>query len=86
MEPSSYYAGEGDLAYIEVRRLARGTAPQSDEREWGVIDRDPRTGDVVGIEVWSASQVLPTELLAALPAPGGPAVVVERTGSPARTT
>jgi uncharacterized protein YuzE len=41
----------------------------SEEVEWGLIDHDSDTDQVVAIEVWSASQRLPAELLATLPTP-----------------
>lgn len=65
MEPESYYTTEGDIAYIRIR------SPQgpvrSDTQEWGLRDYDEQTGDLVGLEVWSASKVLPKELVDALP-------------------
>jgi uncharacterized protein YuzE len=60
----SYYTAHGDIAYIHVRS-PRGCLT-SEEESWGVLDRDA-TGALVGIELWSASRVLPTELIEALP-------------------
>lgn len=37
--------------------------------EWGLIDHDSATDEVVAVEVWSASKRLPPEVLATLPAP-----------------
>lgn len=41
----------------------------SEEIGWGLLDHDPLTDDVVGIEIWAASSRLPAELLARLPSP-----------------
>lgn len=38
----------------------------SEEERWGLRDYD-ETGALVGIELWSASKILPSEVLAALP-------------------
>ena len=40
---------------------------RSEEQPWGLRDYDEQTGVLVGLEVWSASHVLPEELVAALP-------------------
>ncbi len=46
---------------------------------WGLIERDCFSGQVVGIEMWNASNHLPTELLNALPQPNADrTIVVER--------
>lgn len=60
----SYYTAEGDIAYIHVR--SPHGCVSSEEERWGLRDYD-ETGALVGIELWSASRVLPTELLDALP-------------------
>ena len=64
MKPESYYTAEGDIAYIRVR------APQgqisSEEKPWGLLDFD-ETGELIGIEVWSASKLLSPEVVDALP-------------------
>lgn len=64
-EPESYYTPDGDIAYIRIR--SRRGSVRSDEQAWGLLDYDEQTGDLVGLEVWSASRVLPAELVAALP-------------------
>ena len=69
MEAESYYTSDGDIAYIRVRS-PHGPV-RSEEQPWGLRDYDEQTGDLVGIEVWSASHVLPEELVAALPPPVG---------------
>lgn len=38
----------------------------SEEHEWGLIDRDPDDGHLMGFEIWDASERLPQELLGAL--------------------
>ena len=65
MEAESYYASDGDTAYIRVRSL-HGSV-RSEEQPWGLRDYDEQTGVLVGLEVWSASHVLPEDLVAALP-------------------
>jgi uncharacterized protein YuzE len=75
METESYYTSDGDIAYIRVR------APQgrvtSEEEQWGLRDFD-ETGALVGLEVWSASKVLPRELVDALPRLEGRGMAIER--------
>ncbi|MEJ7786474.1 MAG: DUF2283 domain-containing protein [Solirubrobacteraceae bacterium] len=56
MESESYYANDGDIAYIRVRS-PHGLV-RSEEQAWGLCDYDEQTGDLVGLEVWSASKVL----------------------------
>jgi uncharacterized protein YuzE len=38
----------------------------SDEYAWGLIDRDPDTGRLMGFVIWKASTVLPVEMIDAL--------------------
>jgi uncharacterized protein YuzE len=75
MESESYYTSQGDIAYIRVR------PPQgrvtSEEEQWGLRDFD-ETGALVGLEVWSASKVLPRELVDALPRLEGRGTAIER--------
>jgi uncharacterized protein YuzE len=65
MEPESYYTPDGDIAYIRVRPT-HGCV-RSEEHAWGLRDYDEQTAELVGLEVWSASKVLPAELIDALP-------------------
>lgn len=44
----------------------------SEEVEWGLIDHDATTDEVVAVEIWAASKRLPKAILDALPAPGRP--------------
>jgi uncharacterized protein YuzE len=75
VEPESYYAPEGDIAYIRTRQ-PQGTV-RSQEEAWGLRDYD-ETGELVGLEVWGASRLLPPELVEALPRLEGRGAVVER--------
>ena len=76
MESESYYTIDGDIAYIRVRS-PHGPV-RSEELDWGLRDYDEETGDLVGLEVWSASKVLPKELVDALPRIEGRGTRVER--------
>lgn len=75
MRPDSYYAPEGDIAYIKVRP-AHGQV-SSREEKWGLRDLD-ETGALVGLEIWDASSRLPEELIAALPHLDGRELTVQR--------
>lgn len=76
MESESYYTTEGDIAYIRVR--SPHGAVRSEEQPWGLRDYDDETGELVGLEVWSASEVLPKELVDALPRLEGRGTAIER--------
>jgi uncharacterized protein YuzE len=78
METESYYTSDGDIAYIRVRS-PKGRVT-SEEEKWGLRDFD-ETGALVGVEVWSASRVLPRELIDALPRLEGRGTAIE--GQPA---
>jgi uncharacterized protein YuzE len=45
--------------------LERGTAV-TEERPWGLIDRDPADHHLIGFEIWDASHRLPPDLINAL--------------------
>lgn len=62
----AYYDREADIAWFPTGDSADVV---SKEVDWGLIDHDLVTDEVVAIEVWSASKLLPPELLAKLPAP-----------------
>jgi uncharacterized protein YuzE len=62
----AYYDREADIAWLPT---GDSDDVVSEEVQWGLIDHDASTDAVVGIEVWSASERLPAELLATLPAP-----------------
>lgn len=76
METESYYMTEGDIAYIRVRSPHGSVC--SEEQEWGLRDYDEETGELVGLEVWSASKVLPKGLVDALPRLDGRGRTIER--------
>jgi uncharacterized protein YuzE len=76
MESKSYYTTEGDIAYIRVRS-PHGPV-RSEEQEWGLRDYDEQTGDLVGLEIWSASKVLSKDVVDALPRLEGRGASVER--------
>jgi uncharacterized protein YuzE len=62
----AYYDREADIAWLPTGSSAEVV---SEEVEWGLIDHDAVSDEVVAIEIWSASKRLPAELLAMLPAP-----------------
>ena len=76
METESYYMTEGDIAYIRVQSPHGSVC--SEEQEWGLRDYDEETGELVGLEVWSASKVLPKGLVDALPRLDGRGRTIER--------
>jgi uncharacterized protein YuzE len=76
VESESYYTTDGDIAYIRVRSPYGRV--RSEEHPWGLRDYDEQSGDLVGLEVWSASKVLPAELVAALPRLEGRGTSIER--------
>lgn len=75
MKPDSYYAPDGDIAYLRVRDPQGEVS--SREEKWGLRDFDAR-GELVGIEVWAASRRLPIEVVEALPRLEGTGLEVER--------
>ena len=64
----AYYDREADIAWLPT---GDSTNVVSEEVEWGLVDHDSATDEVVAVEVWSASKRLPAEVLATLPAPAG---------------
>lgn len=64
----AYYDREADIAWLPT---GRSNEVVSKETEWGLIDHDAASDEVVAIEIWSASERLPGELLAKLPSPAG---------------
>lgn len=62
------YDREADIAWLRFDGYDGRTA-RIEELEWGLRDVDPRTGNVVALEFWQASERLPSELLEHLPAP-----------------
>ncbi len=51
-----------------------------EETEFGLIERDRRSGKVVGLEFWRASERLPKALLEALPRPPPRAIIAGGAG------
>lgn len=64
----AYYDREADIAWLPTGRSA---SVVSEQVEWGLIDHDATSDRVVAIEIWSASERLPPEVLANLPEPAG---------------
>ena len=62
----AYYDRDADIAWLPTGDSGDVV---SEEVEWGLIDHDAATDEVVAVEVWSASKRLPAEVLATLPAP-----------------
>jgi uncharacterized protein YuzE len=59
----AHYDPEVDIALLSFEQ---GYAV-SEEYPWGLIDRAPDDGHLMGFEIWDASHHLPPELLNALP-------------------
>jgi uncharacterized protein YuzE len=57
-----HYDPEVDIALIVIE-TGRAT---SEEYSWGLIERHPDDGHLMGFEIWKASTVLPSEMIAAL--------------------
>lgn len=73
----SYYDPEADIAWLPT---AASESVVSEEVEWGLIDHDTGTDEVVAVEIWAASKRLPQAILDALPRPWQPRnVAPERT-------
>jgi uncharacterized protein YuzE len=62
----AYYDRDADIAWLPT---GDSDDVVSEEVEWGLLDHDAGSDEIVGIEVWGASKRLPAELLATLPAP-----------------
>jgi uncharacterized protein YuzE len=60
-----HYDPEVDIALLSFER---GKAV-SEVHGWGLIDRDPDDGHLMGFEIWDASKNLPAELVDALRTP-----------------
>jgi uncharacterized protein YuzE len=63
----AYYDREADIAWLPTGSSSHAV---SEEVEWGLVDYDASTDEVVAIEIWGASRRLPKAILDALPAPG----------------
>jgi uncharacterized protein YuzE len=62
----AYYDREADIAWLPT---GSASTVVSEEVEWGLIDHDADSDEVVAVEIWSASKRLPPEVLSKLPAP-----------------
>jgi uncharacterized protein YuzE len=62
----AYYDREADIAWVPTGEAADVV---SEEVEWGLIDHDASSDEIVAIEIWSASKRLPLDLLERLPSP-----------------
>jgi uncharacterized protein YuzE len=66
MKSHAHYDPEVDIALISFedgRAIAQ-------EHPWGLIERHPDDGHLMGFEIWGASKILPAEMVAALPLAG----------------
>lgn len=62
----AYYDSEADIAWLPT---GSAVSVVSEEVEWGLIDHDAETDEVVAVEIWAASKRIPKAVLDALPAP-----------------
>ncbi len=65
----AYYDRDADIAWLPT---GESENVLSEEMDWGLIDHDATTDEVVALEIWSASKYLPQAVLDALPAPAAP--------------
>ena len=65
----AYYDINADIAWLPTGRAERVV---SEEVEWGLIDHDATTDEIVAVEIWAASKRLPKAILDALPSPDSP--------------
>jgi uncharacterized protein YuzE len=65
----AYYDRDADIAWLPTGDSERVV---SEEVEWGLIDHDATTDEIVAIEIWAASKRLPQAILDALPRPRKP--------------
>jgi len=72
----SHYDPEVDIAWLVLQGFD-GQRAYGEQHPWGLIERDRETDQIVAVEFWGASEQLPKELLAALPAPRSTGAVIE---------
>jgi uncharacterized protein YuzE len=65
----AYYDREADIAWIPTKASEHAV---SEEVEWGLIDHDAVSDEIVAVEIWGASKRLPKTVLDALPTPTKP--------------
>jgi uncharacterized protein YuzE len=63
----AYYDPDADIAWLPT---GHSDNVVSEEVEWGLIDHDSSTDEIVAVEIWGASKRLPAAILGALPRPG----------------
>ncbi len=65
----AYYDPEADIAWLPT---GDSEDVVSEEVEWGLIDHDAATDEIVAVEIWVASKRLPQAILDVLPRPRKP--------------
>jgi uncharacterized protein YuzE len=65
----AYYDRDADIAWLPT---GESQDVLSEEVNWGLIDHDAATNEIVALEIWTASKRLPKAVLDALPAPRAP--------------
>lgn len=69
MRIQGHYDPDADIAWLRAEGYDAATVV-AEEIDSGLLEIDPPTGRVVGLEYWTASRTLPEELLKMLPPPG----------------
>jgi uncharacterized protein YuzE len=69
-----HYDGEADIAWFRSERYEADTVI-AEETDIGLREIDPSTGEIVGVEFWQATRVLPDDLLRVLESPPFDAVL-----------
>jgi uncharacterized protein YuzE len=65
----TYYDRRADIVWIPT---GRSDDVVNEKTEWGLLDYDADSDEIVGIEIWKASKRFPADLLEALPHPPKP--------------
>ena len=65
----AYYDRAADIAWLPTGASENVV---SEEVDWGLVDHDAETNEVVAVEIWDASKRLPRAVLDLLPTPGKP--------------
>jgi hypothetical protein len=73
----SHYDRDADIAALDLEGF-EGASVYGEDREWGLILRDRKSNAAVGFEFWRASELLPADVLDALPSPQSTREPVER--------
>lgn len=68
MRIDGHYDADADIAWVRFEGYDPKTVV-AEETEVGLRELDPGTNDIVGLEVWHASERLPADLLRMLPPP-----------------